>query len=171
VVSLIRRDFSGHLTMPAAEFERRRADALAQNAGRFGTGRNSPGLYAIGVDRALVGRRVGDLDVGRPAALRARLNQATDWAHVDPASGYLPALVTGKLTGGGRARTTDIVIAVNGVVRAAAPTFAFPGLPGQSFAEMIPEASLHPGANRIAVYAASGPAGARVLTPLTETGG
>jgi sulfatase-like protein len=169
-VSLIKRDFSGHLTMSATDFERRRAAVLRRNAALFGTGRSSPGLFGVGPDRALIGRRVASLASAPAGATRAALNQAGDWAHVDPASGYVPALVTGRLTGPGADRPARIVIAVNGVIRAAAPTFHFPGTSGQSLAEMIPETSLRRGANRIAVYAVTGPTAAPRLAPLTATG-
>ncbi|HEY2637229.1 MAG TPA: sulfatase-like hydrolase/transferase, partial [Solirubrobacteraceae bacterium] len=144
-VDLVKRDFSGHLTMSAAEFDRQRTATLRGDARVFGTGRSSSGLYALGPDRALLGLRVADLAVGPPGTTKATLNDASDWTHVDPSTGFVPALVTGRLTGPGASRPAHVVIAVDGVVRAAAPTFAFPGISGQSFAEMVPENALRSG--------------------------
>jgi hypothetical protein len=169
-VRLVKRDFSGDLTMSAAEFERRRAAVLRQNARTFGTGRADSGLYGVGPDRALIGRPLSSLSVGPAGARHAALNEASDWGHVDASSGFVPALVTGRMTGSGPDRPARIAIAVNGVVRAAAPTFAFPGTSGQSFAEMIPETSLRKGANRVEVFAVSGATSAARLTPLTAAG-
>lgn len=169
-VRLVKRDFSGDLTMPAAEFQRQRAAVLRQNARTFGVGRADSGLYGVGPDRRLVGRPLSSLSVGPAGARHAALNEASDWAHVDRASGFLPALVTGRMTGASPDRPARIAIAVNGVLRAAAPTFHFPGTAGQSFAEMIPETSLREGANRIEVFAVSGSPAAARLTPLTSVG-
>ena len=112
------------------------------------------GLYVMGSRPDWIGRTVSSLtalgvDVeGAPSHMRARLEPDLDFDAVDPASGVVPALVTGTLeqsSGGG-----PVVIAINGTVAAVSEIYPEEGRP--SFAGMVNDKLFKPGANRVALY-------------------
>src|SRR5262249_15706476 len=72
---------------------------------------------------------------------------------VDPSLGVLPTYVTGTLTGRHPAQQ-ELAVAVNGTVGAV--TRSYSELGETKFGAMVPETSIHPGANDVSVYAVAG---------------
>ncbi len=93
------------------------------------------GVYAIGPDPELIGRRV---------AVRTGGQALT----VDPAAAELPSFVSGD--GEGLAPETELAVAVNGRVEATTRVYREGGR--SRWAAMVPPSSLHAGANAIAVF-------------------
>jgi hypothetical protein len=122
------------------EAERRRQNALL-------VGRDVRGVLGFGPPRSLLGQRVEDVPADR--AVSARIDQASELGHVDPGSGAVPVLVTGGLVGAHRRRR--LAVAVNGRVAALARSFRSNGM--ESFSALVPESTLHAGANDVRILA------------------
>ena len=79
------------------------------------------------------------------------IEEAGDYADVDPSSDYLPTHVIGKLSGGTPGR--DIAVAMNGRIAAVGNTFTLAeGDEGEFFSVMVPPSAFRGGRNRIDVY-------------------
>ena len=137
------------------------ADLLADREERetVETGLLSGGPFAVGPAPQLIGRRV---PAGRRAAggPRATIDDADDYAAVDPSAAEIPALVAGRVEG--LDAEAVLAVTVNGVVQATTRTYA----DGDriAFLALVPPASLRAGRNAIGVLQVQ-PGGA--LRPLT----
>jgi hypothetical protein len=152
---------SGHrLILPFPEFKRRVQASLARKLRLFGSEGGEPDMYSIGPHRELVGRLVG-APVRGP--VRATVDGAGAFRSVDLRSGFVPALVTGRISGPGTPGSRDVAVAVNGRIVATAPTFQLAESSVENFSALVPETSFRDGANRVQVLWARGSSAAPQL--------
>jgi hypothetical protein len=123
--------------------------SLERKLRAFGSGARS--LYAIGPDRALVGRPVSSFRV-LPSSITYDIDGSALLRDVDPSSSLVPTYVTGSLDGADPG--LPLAVAFNG--RIAAVTRAYAAEGAVEFAAMVAETSLRPGANDVAVFAIRG---------------
>jgi hypothetical protein len=114
--------------------------------GREGTN----GAYRDSGYRELIGQEVARLPVRRNAGLTARIDHAAFFDKVNPASGFLPAHISGSIQwpdhGG-----AELAIALNG--RLAVFTSTYTDGSSWRFSAMLPESAFRPGENDIQVFA------------------
>jgi Sulfatase len=111
------------------------------------------GLFQVGPYADLVGRRPEAVGLAGGSGLAARLepHENESLKAVDPATGTVPALVTGALTGPLPDAPVPLAVAVNGTIGAVGLTFTQDATP-QTFAMVVPERLFHPGVNRVRLY-------------------
>lgn len=152
---------SGHrLTLPFPEFKRRVRASLARKLQLFESNGREPDMYGIGPHRELVGRQVG-APVDGP--VRATIDGADAFRSVDLRSGFVPALVTGRIAGPATPGSRDVAVAVNGRIVATAPTFELTDSSTENFSALVPETSFRDGANRVQVLLVRGSSAAPQL--------
>ncbi len=124
------------------------------------------GWFAFGPHADLVGRRVDDLAVTGHGGT-ARVLGLGDYDHVDPGRGWVPAQVSGQLTGPASARPARpvVAIAVNGVIGGVSETFASGRSPPTRFSAMVSDSLLRPGGNQLQLFLVD--SGQQRLRPLT----
>ena len=132
----------------------RRRQALAEQISIFGTGPLGR-VYRIGPHRELLGRSVSSLAVHPSANEAVHVSGRELLAAVDPSLDLVPTYVTGTLSGTHPAQQ-DLAIAANGTIAAVARSYSDSGQ--TKFGAMIPEKSIHAGANEVSVYAVNGDA-------------
>ena len=130
----------------AAELARQRR----AQARRFGTGARS--LYDVGPRRALLGRRVSTLRVGRPGRLRTPLFDKTFYADVRPRSPFIPANVAGRIDGGSLPRGLPVVVAVNGRIAQTGRTARLPRDARAYYTMMVDPRRFRRGRNEVRIY-------------------
>lgn len=108
------------------------------------------GVYRAGSYWELIGQEVANLPIRRNARLAARIDHAAYFENVDPASGFLPAYVTGSIQWLDRGEV-DLAIALNG--RLAAVTTTYADGSGWRFSAMLPESGFQSGENDIQIFA------------------
>jgi Sulfatase len=126
------------------------------------------GWFTFGPRADLVGSRVDDLAVTGSGGT-ARVLGLGDYDHVDPASGWVPAQVSGQLINpapGGQPRPV-VAIAVNGVIGGVSDTFASGRSPPTRFSAMVADSLLRPGGNRLQLFLVEAGAAQQRLRPLT----
>jgi arylsulfatase A-like enzyme len=126
------------------------------------------GWFAFGPHADLVGRRVEDLAITGPGGT-AQIHGLGEYDRVDPASGWVPAQVSGQLTSqvpGVPARPV-VAVAVNGVIGGVSDTFASGRSPPTRFSAMISDSLLRPGGNRLQLFLVDPAGGEQRLRPLT----
>jgi hypothetical protein len=155
------------LDLSLPDFKRRVQASLERKLRLFGSDREGPGLFGLGPDRALVGRPVGAL---RRGPLRATFVHPGAFRSVELRSGFVPALITGRISGPGTPGRRDLAVAVDGRIVATAPSFELAGSHTENFSALVPEASFHDGANRVQVLAIGGSPSAPQLTLLGQAG-
>jgi hypothetical protein len=136
----------------AAEFELRQAALLRRQLALFGDG-DLRRVWGLGPNRGLLGRRVRDLPIAPPGALRAELVSPADYRSVRRDSSFLPALAAGRITEADSTGKRPLAVALNGRIAAVCESFFVPGVPGELFATMLPERAFREGRNRLEVYA------------------
>lgn len=125
------------------------------------------GVWTMGPNSELIGKRVEAIDETRPRpASSAHLLRAEEFRDFDPEAAFVPALVNATLHG--VAENAPLAVAVNG--RIAAVTRAFESVNGGvSTTALVPPASFEAGANDVELFAVL-PRGTRpVLRPLSGT--
>jgi len=155
-VRMIKRDFSGTLTVSARSMERRRRALVREKLAKFGSGDFRTLYTGIGPNRRLLGRRTADL---RPAGLgrvRASIVEANLLRADTPRQFLLPSQVAGPVRGGARRAKRDIAVAVNGRIEAVGRTFYLRGSRQESFAVMVPETAIRSASNVVEVFEVSG---------------
>jgi len=111
------------------------------------------GLFEVGPYADLIGRRPEAVGLGGSSGLAARLDkhENENLKAVDPATGTVPALITGALTGPLSDGPVPLAVAVNGTIGAVGLTFTQDATP-QTFASVVPDWLFQPGANRVRLY-------------------
>lgn len=155
-VRMIKRDFSGTLTVSARSMEGRRKALVRRKLARFGSGDFRTLYTGIGPNRQLVGRQAADLRPAGLATIRATIMGASDMRAVNFASIVLPTQVAGPVNGGARGAKRDVALAVNGRIEGVGRTFYLRGSRQESFAVMVPEIAMRPGRNRVEVFEVTG---------------
>jgi hypothetical protein len=148
---ILQRNTFKPLEFTGTEFEQRKASVRERDRRLFGTGADGPGrVYRIGPHQELLGRAAPAGD-GEGSVT---IEEAGDYADVDPDSDYLPTHVVGKLSGGTPGR--DVAVALNGRIAAVGNTFSLAeGDEGEFFSVMVPPLAFRSGRNRIDVYEVS----------------
>lgn len=138
------------VTTPARELDRRFRQALLRRIRMFGTGSDGPDLLDRGHHPEWIGRRLEDprVRLGGPASVRIR--QRGQLERVSPASGFVPALVTGDVSEQVRERR-ELVLSINRHVAAVVPVNPWWTGPPR-FSAIVPERLLREGANSVAAY-------------------
>lgn len=107
-------------------------------------------LFRFGPHRELIGEP-GDAR-GAVAAVEVHLDDPSRYDDTDPDSGFVPAHVTGWLSGPDpSSHPLDLAIAVNGTIRAVTRSHGH-GKPPIRFEAMLPEGAFRKGPNRIEVF-------------------
>ena len=144
----VRRQEGGAVTIAPGAWRTRVERLHRARIALFGTGAGD--LFAFGPRRDLHGRAVTDLPRVRRSRLRASI------VNLRPASAsFAPSHLVGRLRGprpGGRV----VALAVNGVIRATAPTYPPLGKLRFSFAAMVPPDAFRRGGNRVEVFEVAG---------------
>jgi hypothetical protein len=153
------------LFLPFTEFKRRVRVSVARKLRLFASDDGEPGMYSIGPRRELVGRQVGAPARG---PVTATIGRAGAFRSVDLRSGFVPTLVTGRITGPGTPGSRDIAVAVNGRIVATAPTFGLAGSNSESFSALVPETSFRDGPNRVQILWVRGSSAAPQLSLLGQ---
>ena len=134
----------GRFTGDPEALAARRDEALQRQVRLFDSG-----LYRIGPNAELVGRRVEDLDVSASGTASADLDQAEELRAVDLRSGYVPVRLTGVISGEGTAGR-DLAVAVGGTIAAVARSYELAG--AERFSILVPESALKQGANQVDLF-------------------
>ena len=143
------RTSGGSFAARVSRLERRRDELLEQKISLFGDRDRGEGLYRFGPHRELVGRRVASLDAEPADGLAVELDLG-DRIRVDPESGTMPAMITGRLSGEAAGPGLDLAVSVDGRVEAVTRSYVFRGDPALS--ALVPEASLSAGMHRIEIF-------------------
>lgn len=144
-------------------------EAVKRKTALFGAGADTRKLFAQGGAWELVGERIDSLAVVHPGDVTAVLTEPERFANVRPDLGFVPALISGVVSGAGlTSGDTAAAVAVNGVVRAVTPLVRFGQ--GARFQTMVPESSFGPGSNDIEVLVIDRGAGRRVRSASLVTG-
>lgn len=133
-----------------AKFVRDRDANLADQLRRFPSG--MAGIWNAGPRRELVGKPLSLLDRQPAGAQSATIANRALYRKVRPSSGVMPAYVTG--TTEGVAPGTELVVAVNGRIRASGRAYVEHG--DRRFSFMLEPDALRRGANRIEVLSVRG---------------
>ena len=107
-----------------------------------------------GPHRALIGKSIGDLSVGETAGMRVTLDHADTFTEVDARSGFVPAHITGGVTGLGKDHPSIfLAVAVNGAIEAVTEPWKAPigGREG-SWSAIVPETAFRIGENTVEVF-------------------
>jgi hypothetical protein len=116
--------------------------------------------------RPLVGRRAADFPSVAATGLRAVSDSFQALEDVRPETGFVPALVHGRIEGRpAGARPLVLALAVDGTIHAVTRTFAWDGTP-HHFSALLPEPALAAGANRLEVFAVDAQGGSFRLRPI-----
>src|SRR5439155_22265801 len=125
---------------------------IRQRIAVFGTGAIDK-VYRIGPHRELLGRNVSALPVQASRDEGVQLSGRELLAAVDLSLDVLPSYITGRLAGRHPAQQ-DLAVAVNGKIEAVTRSYTEFG--ETKFAALVPEQSIHAGANDVSVYAVDG---------------
>ena len=145
---LIRNSFDV-LKIPADDFDRERKQIIDRNHRLFGTGSDGPErLYRIGPHPELIGQPAS----AAGPKLDVDLSYASEYGRVNPATGFVPVHVVGRVNGPDR-HPRDIAVAVNGTIRGVGNTFTLAvGDKSELVSVMVPETAFRKGRNTVEVY-------------------
>jgi hypothetical protein len=117
--------------------------------------------------RELVGTATSDHQVFERSDVRSTLTAPYLFAEVEPESGFVPARITGRVTGEGVDTTDALAISINGVIRAT--TRVGPrGVEGAPavWSALVDPATFRQGDNTVGVYGITAQSGGVALTAL-----
>lgn len=135
--------------MSLAEYERDAAATLAAKQRLFGQG-----IYAIGPQPALVGRRAPA--AAPTSSLQATIDQPQRLASVETRSSFVPSHITGQLTGRDARVGLPLAVALNGRIAATGWSAQLEGSDSTIVSIMVPPELLHDGRNDARLYLIDG---------------
>lgn len=150
-VSVLSRAPIGRIRLSRGRFLGLRRKGLRRKLALFGSGQRS--LFDFGPNRFLLFRRVVDLPVTGAGSLRATLNEAHEYARVNPTGPFVPVHVTGTISGGRRRSRRDVAVAVNGFVRGVSRSVRLRRRRSEYYSVLVPESALRRGPNNVEVFA------------------
>lgn len=150
---------------PLGTLRDQRTRELEQQHATFGTGPIDR-VYRIGPHQELLGKRIAKLDTRSSRGTDFELDGRELLEVVDLSSDVLPSYLTGHITGS-HPPQQDLAIVVNGTIRAV--TRSYTELGTTKFAAVVPEDSLHAGANDVAIFVVDGTGARLVLEELRRT--
>jgi hypothetical protein len=105
-------------------------------------------MWRSGPRAAVVGTRIDELPADQQASVEVDLDYPEDFAEVDPRTGTVPAIVSGRVPSlqPGQA----VAVAVNGMAAATSPVFEWHGNP--SFSVVVSEQWFRTGENHVTVH-------------------
>jgi hypothetical protein len=128
----------------------RRTAALRERLSLFGSGSDAPGLFGLGPNSELLGREVDALELADPATTSAEIDQERELHAVDLAAEYVPARLTGEISGEDEEAPRDLAVSVDGRIVAVARSYLFEG--EERVSVLVPQSALRGGANDVALY-------------------
>jgi sulfatase-like protein len=133
-------------------YERKRRAALAQKTSLF-----RHGMYGIGPHPELIGKDVSAQAAATASGLRAQITPELGGllGKVDTKSSFLPANITGRLTGDRARRGLPLALALNGKVVAMGWSAMLKGDKHVYFSFFAPPDAFRDGANRAEIFAVS----------------
>ena len=155
-VRMIRRDFSGTITVSARRMEARRRAIVRRKLRLFGQGDFASLYTGIGPNRKLLGRITAQLRPAGRGKLRSQIVNAADMRSVNARSVVHSTQVAGSITGAKRGAKRDLAVAVNGRIEAVGRSFRLRGSRKESYAIMVPELALRPGRNIVELFEVTG---------------
>jgi hypothetical protein len=132
------------VSLSAGELVARRDIAFRRQQALFGSG-----LYRVGPHPELLGRRTDAVAVSVDGAAKAQIDQEGELRSVDLGSSYIPARLTGLISGGGSA-PRDLAVALDGRIVAVARSFLVEG--EERLSVLMPESALVEGANDVELF-------------------
>jgi hypothetical protein len=129
------------------------------------------GLFEVGPFRELIGRRVDSVRLDRRPGVVATVDGLNRYRQVNPATGSVPALVSGQITPATAPSPSPfpVAVALNGVIAAVGQTFHEGAIP-LKFAAMVSDDLMQSGANRLQLFAVRSVAGQPELRAITLHG-
>ncbi|MDQ4071742.1 MAG: hypothetical protein M3088_02550, partial [Actinomycetota bacterium] len=157
------------ISLSTQRLESQQAQALERKRALFGPALNP---FALGPYRELHGSLLARLRVARGRSpARARLDAPDELRAVDPASGLVPAHLTGRIQSH-EPRKRALGVAVSGRLIATAESFFVGDSPVERLSVVVPQAALKPGANPVEVFQIDrGGGGGPLLRSLGRFGG
>ncbi|MGI8846589.1 MAG: sulfatase-like hydrolase/transferase, partial [Thermoleophilaceae bacterium] len=151
-VRMLNRNLRGTITVSASSMERRRRALVRRKVALFGSGDIASLYTGIGPNRRLIGRNSADLRPAGQGALGTEIDGASFMRAVNPRSVIRPTQVAGHIAGGRKGVDRDLAVAVNGRIEAVGRSFHLKGDRAESYAMMVPEASIRDGRNSVQVF-------------------
>ena len=148
-VSLVTRDFSATVRMPAARWKAQRRAVVQRRLRTLGSGDWASLFTSLGPHRELIGRDVAG--VRTASGTRASISLSRAFARVRRSSGIVPCQIAGRIHDSTGQRERDLAIAVNGRIEAVGRSFHLKGETTESYAVMVPEDALRDGHNTVEV--------------------
>jgi Sulfatase len=157
----------GDYTFDVDALERSRSAAVHRKLALFGSGggRDPQALYRIGPHAELLGRPLASVP-RVPGPATAVIHQAAELAQVNPSSGFVPGEITGEIPNGRPGGGRRVAVVVNGTIAATGRTFSLAGSQVENFEAIVPERTLHRGANTVRVFEIVTRGGSPALRPL-----
>ena len=144
---MLNRALTRWITIGADEFvARRRA-----NRDRFAEDLEH-GIFGIGPNPELIGRRVEELSTSAADGLRARFSSPGRRVRGQPRRGVVPARVTGAIRGGDADTVRDLALALNGRIVAVGRSVRLLEDSRERFSILFPPGSLRRGMNTLKLY-------------------
>jgi hypothetical protein len=189
-LAIVTRNLRKQIRIDRDELEERRAANRRRWARLFGTGAHSElvfgdpwaGVYRVGPNRELIGKRVAGLHLGQPVGealtvarrrnsgdaaptgVRPKIANADLLRDIRPGDAIYPTRVTGRLAGAPAEGVRELALAVNGRIRAVGRSFRLGRRPAEFFSFVVPERALRRGANHVQLFEVVD--GGRTLVPL-----
>ncbi len=136
----------------------------------FGPSSDPLALYRIGPRSELFGRPLAELEIGAEPEHKVWLTMPEVYDRVDPASGFVPARVSGSIRPRQPGRgPMELAVAVGGTVWATTHTQRSE-TPRAAFSAIVPEQALAPGRNRVEVFVIAGTPDQPRLIPTLRAG-
>jgi hypothetical protein len=154
-----------------AAYDRARRSALQTKVALFGSDGQPPGVWGVGPNNDLIGERLTSLAISpAPDATGSVTAEIRDLlAKVRLSSDFLPASVTGEVSGTGIRRGLPVALALNGRIAAVGRTAMLEGDAHVYFTFMAPPRFFREGVNRARVFLVTGHGKTRRLAQVAAT--
>ena len=142
------------VSVTTGALERGQRASLARKLALFGPQADP---FSLGPRPELRGRPLGELAIARgPASARAELYAPRELAAVDPASGFIPAQLTGRVRSAAP-RKRALAFSVNGRIAAVGESFFLEDDGTERLSALVPPSAYRRGANEVEVLEIEGP--------------
>ncbi len=127
--------------------EREKAERIIRRAATA----DPDGFLREGPLRELIGAETKSLKQIPSSGIKIQIDQDDELEDVNPSGPFVPALLTGEVSGSGSEKPLNLAVAVNGTICAVSPTVQIEDTP-HAFFIIVPEESFRAGGKQVDLF-------------------
>jgi hypothetical protein len=145
------QDAKKNMVIDPPKLEKAKLLTLKRKLSLFGSGERHNGLFYVGPNVELIGKRLTELKIAGEASIETQIEQTPFFNHVDHKSSFVPVHILGQILPN-LETPIEIALAINETIAGVSKSFQHARKEVAMFSAIVPETTLRAGKNQIEAF-------------------